>query len=81
MSALTYNKALNQTLDKLLAEHQDVILLGEDIRDPYGGAFKVTRGLSTKYPDRVINTPISELAITGIATGMAMRGMRPGDPS
>ena len=74
---LTYNKALNRTLDKLLVENEEVILVGEDIRDPYGGAFKVTKGLSTKYPDRVLNTPISELAITGIVTGMAMRGMRP----
>jgi pyruvate/2-oxoglutarate/acetoin dehydrogenase E1 component len=52
-------------------------LLGEDILDPYGGAFKVTRGLSTKFPERVLTTPISESALVGIASGMALRGLRP----
>ena len=42
-------------------------MLGEDILDPYGGAFKVTRGLSTKFPDRVWTTPISEAGIAGVA--------------
>ena len=54
-----------------------VYVLGEDILDPYGGAFKVTRGLSTKYPDRVLTTPIAEAGITGVANGMALRGLRP----
>ena len=54
-----------------------VLLLGEDIRSPYGGAFKVTRGLSDDYPDRVINTPISEAGIVGIANGLALGGRRP----
>jgi len=54
-----------------------VFLIGEDLLDPYGGAFKATRGISTLYPDRVHSTPISEPAIMGIATGMAMRGLRP----
>jgi pyruvate/2-oxoglutarate/acetoin dehydrogenase E1 component len=52
-------------------------VLGEDILDPYGGAFKVTRGLSTKFPERVLTTPISEAAIAGISGGMALRGLRP----
>ena len=55
----------------------NVYMLGEDILDPYGGAFKVTRGLSTRFPDRVWTTPISEAAIAGIAAGMALRGLRP----
>jgi len=54
-----------------------VYLIGEDILDPYGGAFKVTRGLSTKFPERVLTTPISEAAIVGMAAGMALRGLRP----
>jgi pyruvate/2-oxoglutarate/acetoin dehydrogenase E1 component len=54
-----------------------VYVLGEDILDPYGGAFKVTRGLSTKFPGRVLTTPISEAAIIGVANGMALRGLRP----
>jgi 2-oxoisovalerate dehydrogenase E1 component len=52
------------------------ILIGEDLLDPYGGAFKVTKGLSTAYPDRVFTTPISEAAIVGIAGGAALRGAR-----
>jgi pyruvate/2-oxoglutarate/acetoin dehydrogenase E1 component len=54
-----------------------VYVLGEDILDPYGGAFKVTRGLSTAFPERVLTTPISEAAIVGVASGMALRGLRP----
>jgi len=54
-----------------------VFVIGEDIADPYGGAFKVTKGLSTKYPDRVLTTPISEAAIFGFASGLAMRGLKP----
>ncbi|MBM3394782.1 MAG: pyruvate dehydrogenase [Betaproteobacteria bacterium] len=57
--------------------HEKTFLLGEDIEGPYGGAFKITRDLSQIFPDRVRNTPISEAAITGIATGMALRGWRP----
>jgi len=60
-----------------MARDKNVYCLGEDILDPYGGAFKVTRGLSTKFPERVLTTPISEAAIVGTACGMAMRGLRP----
>lgn len=52
-------------------------LLGEDIEWPYGGAFKVTRDLSRLFPGRVRNTPVSEAAIVGVATGLAMAGIRP----
>lgn len=72
-----YSKSLNKALHRIMENDIRVHLLGEDICDPYGGAFKVTKGLSTKFPDRVINMPISESAITGIATGMAMRGLIP----
>jgi 2-oxoisovalerate dehydrogenase E1 component len=68
---------LNGALHRLLAEHDEVLLLGEDLDDPYGGAFKVTRGLSTAFPDRVRSTPISEAGFVGLATGLALRGQRP----
>ena len=74
---ITYGESIRCALDKALKSDQSVILLGEDICDPYGGAFKITRGLSTKYRDRVVNTPISEHALVGIAAGAALRGMRP----
>jgi pyruvate/2-oxoglutarate/acetoin dehydrogenase E1 component len=54
-----------------------VVLLGEDLADPYGGAFKVTRGLSSDFPDRVRSTPISEGAIAGVSAGLALAGFRP----
>ena len=74
---MKYLESLQNALENLLVDDERVYVIGEDILDPYGGAFKVTKGLSTKFPSRLITTPISESAITGIATGMAMRGMRP----
>lgn len=68
---------LNAALHKLMSEDKAVTLLGEDLLDPYGGAFKVTKGLSTNYPERVITTPISELALTGIANGLSLSGKKP----
>ena len=50
------------------------IIIGEDIADPYGGAFKATKGISNKYPKQVITSPISEAAITGMAAGIALSG-------
>jgi len=69
--------SINESLEKMLKSHDEVILYGEDLLDPYGGAFKVTKGLSTKFPDRVLPTPISEAAIIGMAGGMAIGGLRP----
>ena len=70
-------QVLNESLHELFAERDDVYLLGEDVLDPYGGAFKVTQGLSDAYPDRVLTTPISEASLFGVAAGMALRGQRP----
>lgn len=69
--------ALNDALRNLLENDPDVILLGEDLHDPYGGAFKVTAGLSERFKGRVVSTPISEAGITGAAIGMAMAGRKP----
>jgi len=68
---------LNASLRRLLETRPDVIVLGEDLHDPYGGAFKVTAGLSTDFPGRVISTPISEAAIVGAAVGLALDGFHP----
>jgi pyruvate dehydrogenase E1 component beta subunit len=67
---------LNRALHRLLDEDPRLHVLGEDIVDPYGGAFGVTQGLSTRYPDRVRPTPLSEGAIVGVAAGMALAGDR-----
>jgi pyruvate/2-oxoglutarate/acetoin dehydrogenase E1 component len=69
--------SLNAGLVQSLEDNPQVILLGEDLLDPYGGSFKVTKGLSSRYPKRVLTTPISEAGITGIAGGMALRGLHP----
>ena len=69
--------SLNTGLHQAFASDERVYLLGEDVLDPYGGAFKVTRGLSSAYPGRVLTTPISEGGFTGLAAGMALRGLRP----
>jgi acetoin:2,6-dichlorophenolindophenol oxidoreductase subunit beta len=65
---------INQALHALMEADSGVHFLGEDVLDPYGGAFKVSKGLSTRFPERVLTTPISEAAIVGFATGLAMRG-------
>ena len=73
----TVQESLNSALHQAFTDNVNVYLLGEDVLDPYGGAFKVTRGLSTRFPDRVLTTPISEAGFVGVATGMALRGLRP----
>jgi pyruvate/2-oxoglutarate/acetoin dehydrogenase E1 component len=70
-------QVLNGALHELFAEREDVYLLGEDILDPYGGAFKVSQGLSDRFPGRVLTTPVSEASLFGVAAGMALRGKRP----
>ncbi len=65
---------LNGALHRLLETDPSAYLLGEDVADPYGGAFKVTRGLSTRFPDRVRATPISEAGFTGVGCGLALAG-------
>ena len=73
---MTMREALNLALDQALAADDRVVLLGEDIADP--GASGPTKDLSTKYgTDRVLDTPISEAAIIGAATGLALDGFLP----
>jgi 2-oxoisovalerate dehydrogenase E1 component len=64
-------------LQRNMEKDERIILIGEDIEGPYGGAFKVSRNLSLEFPGRVRNTPISEAAIVGLGNGLALAGMRP----
>jgi pyruvate/2-oxoglutarate/acetoin dehydrogenase E1 component len=73
----TVLESLNRGLHQAFAEDARVYFIGEDVLDPYGGAFKVSKGLSSKYPDRVWTSPVSEAAIVGVGAGMALRGLRP----
>ena len=75
---LTLGSAVNQALDIAMGLDDKVFLLGEDIAEPSGGVYKVTKGLSTKYGShRVRKTAISETAIIGAAVGAAIAGYRP----
>jgi pyruvate/2-oxoglutarate/acetoin dehydrogenase E1 component len=67
-------ESLNAALHGLMRDIPAMRVIGEDLLDPYGGAFKVTAGLSTAFPDRVLTTPISEAGLVGVATGLALRG-------
>lgn len=74
---MTYREALRQALIEELDRDPNVFLLGEDI-GRYQGTFRVTQGLFEKYgAKRVLDTPIVEPSIVGLATGAAMVGLRP----
>lgn len=77
MKTMTYGQAINAALREGLQRDESVYLMGEDI-GVYGGCYGVTEGLVHEFgEERVIDTPISELAICGAAVGSAMEGKRP----
>lgn len=67
-------QALNKAYFNSLASGS--FLIGEDIVDPYGGAFKVTKGFSTKFPGQVFSSSISEAGMVGVSIGMALMGVQ-----
>jgi 2-oxoisovalerate dehydrogenase E1 component len=69
--------ALNAGLHEEMARNPKIVMWGEDIADPKGGVFGVTRGLTTAYPDRVENSALAEASIVGVAGGMALNGYKP----
>jgi pyruvate/2-oxoglutarate/acetoin dehydrogenase E1 component len=78
MRELTMVQALNEALHEEMARDPAIFCLGEDVADPYGGAYQITKGLSTRFgAHRCRNTPISETAIVGVAVGAAQTGLRP----
>ncbi len=76
MSEVTYIDALRDAQRELLDEDERVFLYGQDVGE-FGGAFKATQGLKSQFPDRVIDSPIIEDAMVGVAVGAALEGMRP----
>ena len=77
MARTSYREALNQALAEEMRRDGSVVVFGEDVA-LYEGSFKVTRGLLAEFGEkRVFDTPISEAAIIGMATGAAMGGLRP----
>ena len=65
---------LNRSINDFMSTNINSYFIGEDIMDPYGGAFKVAKGLSTNFPGRTIATPISELGLAGVGNGLALCG-------
>ena len=77
MPEATLVEAINLALARAMADDQRVILLGEDIGKD-GGVFRATDGLLTRFgPERVLDTPLAEVAIAGVAIGVATQGFRP----
>ncbi len=77
MAVITYREALNQALREEMERDPDVFLMGEEVAE-YDGAYKVSKGMLEQFgPQRVVDSPISELGFAGLGVGAAMAGLRP----
>lgn len=74
---ITMIDAINHGLREEAERNSKIVMWGEDIADPKGGVFGVTRGLSSAHPDRISNSPLAEASIVGVAQGMAIAGYKP----
>jgi 2-oxoisovalerate dehydrogenase E1 component len=74
---VTMIDAINHGLREEMERNPKIVMWGEDIDDPKGGVFGVTRGLSQAFPGRVFNSPLAEASIAGVAAGMAIAGDKP----
>src|SRR5213075_3509456 len=74
--SLTYLEAIREAQAKALADDPRVFIYGQDV-GAFGGAFKATKNLAKEFPGRVLDSPISEDAMMGLAVGAAIEGMRP----
>lgn len=76
MSSITYIEAIRLAQEKALTDDPRVFIYGQDVGN-FGGAFKATKNLAKEFPGRVVDAPLSEDAIIGMAIGAAIEGMRP----
>lgn len=74
---IRYSDAIAESMGRWLEKDPRVIVMGEEVANMKGGAYGATKGLPDKYPDRVLNTPISEAGFCGVAAGAAMNGLHP----
>jgi acetoin:2,6-dichlorophenolindophenol oxidoreductase subunit beta len=74
--SITYLEAIREAQARALAEDSRVFIYGQDV-GAFGGAFKATKNLAAEFPGRVLDAPISEDAMVGLAVGAAMENMRP----
>ena len=87
MSLKTYREAINEALLQEMQKDENVVVIGEDVaggagtngeQDAWGGVLGVTKGLLKHFGrERIIDTPITETAIMGMASGAALTGLRP----
>lgn len=77
MREIQFREALNEALSEEMRRDKDIFLMGEEVAE-YNGAYKVTQGMLDEFgPERVVDTPISELGFAGLGIGAAMNGLRP----
>ena len=77
MREIQFREALREALNEEMRRDPLVLLMGEEVAE-YNGAYKVSQGMLDEFgPERVIDTPISELGFAGIGVGAAMNGIRP----
>src|SRR5947208_11575542 len=77
MPVIKFKEALRQAMTEEMERDENVFLMGEEVAE-YNGAYKVSKGMLDKYgPKRVIDTPISEAAFSGLGIGAATVGLRP----
>ena len=74
---ITMVEAINRGLREEMERNPKIVMWGEDIADPKGGVFGVTRGLTELFPERVGNSPLAEASIVGVAHGMSIGGYKP----
>jgi 2-oxoisovalerate dehydrogenase E1 component len=74
---IRYSDAIAAVIGRWLEKDNKTIVLGEEVANFGGGAYGATKGLPNQYPDRVLNTPISEAGFVGLSLGAAISGMHP----
>lgn len=74
---IAFIDAINHGLREEMERNPKIVMWGEDVADPKGGVFGVTRGLTNQFGDRVSNSPLAEASIAGVAGGMALAGYKP----
>ena len=72
-----FGELINHFFHIIAKKNKKILFFGEDIVDPYGGAFKITKNLKNLYKNQVFSTPISESTIVGMSSGLAIEGYRP----
>lgn len=70
-------EAIKETFRQRMREDKTIFLYGEDIEDPKGDVFGLTRGLTEEFPDQVKNSPLAEATIVGVSVGRALAGGNP----